>query len=342
MHTPGLRALLPLFALVFALGCVQSVGDGTDIPDLPDQEDEELDETVGDDDDAVADDDDAADPIGDDDDDDPVDDDDATDPVDDDDDDDPVDPVGCEDGFEDNDELAAAASLAPGDFEALTLCDGDDDFYVLPLLAGDYITVDVAFEHAEGDVDVRILDLAEESLAFSTSVSDDESAGVLIEQDGDYFVRVYLYNDAGEVGQDYSLSVDVGDAPEEPEEPEEPPAQPCPDDGFGGTDEMNPAAIGAGTWEALMVCQDEDDWFAVDVAAGQSLTVDLFFADDEGDVDLRVTDPDGATTQSLSVSDDESVTIDPTVAGTHLIRVNLYSDAGTVWGNEYDLAVTVQ
>ncbi len=335
MHGLELRTLLSIFATALVFGCTPIAIDRTDTPDLPEDEDEEEaddDEFVGDDDDD--------DDVQDDDDDevDPTDDDDAA--ADDDDDDDDT-PVGdCMDSYEENDDFASAIAIGLGAFEALTLCDGDDDFYAVSLLAGDYVTVDVSFIDAEGDVDVKLLDSHETQLDSSTSVGDLETVEALIEEDGEYIVRVYLYGDDGEVGQVYDMDIEVGEAPEEPVEP---PAEPCPEDDFIGNDEANPATVTAGTWNDLAVCTGEDDWFAVDVAAGQVLTVDLLFVDDEGDIDLRVVDPDGVPHTSVSVDDNETVTLEDTVAGTHLIRAYLFSDVtGTDVGNLYDLVVTVQ
>ncbi len=253
---------------------------------------------------------------------------------DDDDDDDDDDPVT--DAYESNQDIGSAYPLPMGAHSGLTFCEGDtEDWFALELRAGDYISAEATFIHAEGDVDLKLYDATEFDLAGSTSVSDSESVGAAIETDGTYFVRVYLYGDNGEPGQSYELTVDVGEAPVE-----EPPA-PCPTDAFEGNDEANPMALTVGTYTDLVVCDDIDDWYSITLAEGQELTITAMFLDDEGDIDVRVFAPDGAyVTAGTSVSDDEVVTLTAETAGTYAVRVYLFADAaGTDEGNMYDLDI---
>ncbi|MEZ4436265.1 MAG: hypothetical protein R3F65_28030, partial [bacterium] len=110
----------------------------------------------------------------------------------------------------------------------------------------------------------------------------------------------------------------------------------CPDDdGFEPNDAID-AAVGvdAGLYEGLAVCGD-DDFYAIDVCANGTVTVDLYFVDDDGDVDLAQV-PAGPS--STSTSDDERIVI-----------VNGDADATVTWRvygfngaqNAYAMRVTV-
>ena len=324
MHSLDLRTLLSLCATALFFGCTPVDVRDTGVPALPEGEEEEEEDL-----DEFADDDDATDDevTGDDD---EVTDDDDSQPAGDDDDGTDL----CDDLFEDNDDFGSAAALGVGSWSALTLCDGDMDYYAIDLLAGDYVTVDVDFLNAEGDVDIRLLDASENTLTSSTSVGDGESIERAIATDGTYVLQVLLYGDNGDVGQSYDLAVEVGDAPEVPG------PEPCPIDALEENDtDADASAVAIGETIDLTVCSDDEDWYAIDIAAGLELTVDLLFLDEEGDIDLKVVAPDGTTSTSGSVSDDESVTL-TAVAGTYLVRAYLYADGGSLTGNDYDLVVT--
>ncbi len=78
----------------------------------------------------------------------------------------------------------------------------------------------------------------------------------------------------------------------------------CPDDdGFEPNDDAESAtAVMDGRYEDLAVCGD-DDWYTMEVCAGGTLTIDLYFVDDDGDIDIEVQGgPAGRTG-----SDDERV-----------------------------------
>ena len=64
-----------------------------------------------------------------------------------------------DDQFEDNDsdETPAAAPLGTdGGAATLRLCPGDEDWFSVSLTAGQTVTIDVLFSHAEGDLDVYL------------------------------------------------------------------------------------------------------------------------------------------------------------------------------------------
>ena len=72
------------------------------------------------------------------------------------------------------------------------------------------------------------------------------------------------------------------------------------------------------------------------------LTVDATFLNDEGDIDVLILDATEATlSYGTSVSDNELVTYTATSSETVTVRVFLYADSGTFYGNNYDLSMVI-
>ena len=237
-----------------------------------------------------------------------------------------------DDSYEDNDTDATAAAIGDGVYPGLGACPTDDDYYAVALLTGDEITVDLAFATAEGDIDLELLDPSGALLASSTSITDDESLGpITTATGGDFLVRVFLYSDAGPIaGNAYDMTVTLG-------------AADCIDDAFEDNDtDATPAPVTDGNYPDLGACPADGDYYSIDLLIGDELTVDLGFADDEGDIDLEILDPSLAVVASSgSTDDDESATWTATAGGTHVIRAWLFSDAGLVLGNPYTMDVTL-
>ncbi len=86
------------------------------------------------------------------------------------------------------------------------------------------------------------------------------------------------------------------------------------------------------------VCKDVDDWYKFDLTAGQSITIDLTFTHDDGDIDLKLySDPAAdAVETSGSMDDNEQITFTATDAGTYYLQiVSHYVDEG----NSYTLNI---
>lgn len=101
------------------------------------------------------------------------------------------------DALEENDTQAAQRIITAGTVANLSACDLDDDYYRVTLAAGQTITVALGFAHAEGDVDLYLLDAAGTTRASSLSVDDDESLSFTPTAAGNYTIRVRLYGDLG-------------------------------------------------------------------------------------------------------------------------------------------------
>lgn len=237
---------------------------------------------------------------------------------------------GCiADAFEPNDSLAAARALALGNYGALTLCSGDDDFYAFDLLAGDPLELQVLFLHAEGDLDLELHGPNGQVLASASSASDNELISLIAPADGRYVLRIFMVRDLGpNPGNGYSLDLSLG----------------CGEDRFEPNDSEAAARLLSPpvSEPQLSLCPGNDDFYAVQLTAGQTVQITARFLDDEGDIDLRLIRPSGSTAESASsTSDDETIQHTATETGRYLVRVFLFSDAGRRPGNRYELAITV-
>lgn len=122
-----------------------------------------------------------------------------------------ADAVSCvaacvDDRLEQNDEPAAAVDVTTGSLAGLTACADDYDFFAFSLEAGAALQIDVAFTHAEGDIDVFVLDNELRVVASSTGVTDTEQVVYVADVSGTYYARVFLYSDAGSAGSTYSVT----------------------------------------------------------------------------------------------------------------------------------------
>ena len=240
-----------------------------------------------------------------------------------------------DDGFEDNDSQLSAVTLSSGSTVDLGICPNDDDYYSVPLLVGDELNVDLSFGHADGNIDLEVMDPSYNLVAASYSVTDDEAVGpIVVSADGDHLIRVVLAADSGPLlGNSYDILVDVV-----------PISSICFDDYSEENDSsLTATLVTTGPWPSLMTCEGDDDWFAISLLTGDELTVDVLFNDAEGDIDAQLIDPAGNVVVDGNSGDDNEVLgpVPVTPGGLWLVRVFLLADAGGYAGNGYDMQVAV-
>jgi hypothetical protein len=237
-------------------------------------------------------------------------------------------PECVDDGMEDNDDETLATPVVPGAYPGLVACPEDEDWFVVALELGEHLQVDLSFAHTEGDIDLLIHGPGGDQLAQGTSVTDDESAGATAMEAGAYTIVVYTVD---ELGSDYAMTVAVGEPPE------------CPVDVLEENDGVDaPGTPGPGTWTALTVCKDDEDWYRFSLAVDQVLDVTVTFLTDEGDIDLELYDAAAALVDdSGGIVDIEEISFTATGAGNYDLRVFLY-ESEEAWQNTYDLTVAIQ
>ena len=305
-HT--ILACLLALPLAFLVGC--PVVDDDDVSDDDDSA------TVDDDD--VMDDDDSGT-----DDDDVVDDDDAVDDC-------------IDDALEDNDDEASAAAITPPTND-LVACMDDEDWYTLDLAEGEW-TVILTFLDDEGDIDSDLYDSAGDEVASGGSGSDNEEMQVTVPAGGGtYHLNVYLYAEGDDAtsGNTYTVTTEEYVAPV------------CEnDDAFEDNEtDATAAAITAGNHPGLQVCAFDRDWYSIDLAAGDQITVEILFTNDMGDIDASLMDPNGIDAVNGYSSDDNETmgpyTVEADEGGTWLIDVHLFNDPDEIVGNVYEMNITV-
>jgi len=243
--------------------------------------------------------------------------------------------VGClPDSFEDNDYQAAAAPVTSGEYTGLSACPSDADWYSVDMTSGDELNTAVFFAHADGDVQMRLMDPSGAQVAISNSATDDEFVGPFFATaSGEHRIHVWLASETDPVeGNDYTLYVDLTSTAT------------CVDDSYEENDDAaGGAPVGDGNYPGLAACPTDPDWFLVDLDVGDELTVDVLFAHADGDIDLELRGPAGALLDSsTSTTDEESVgPWTAAVAGAHQVQVWLDSETDAVPGADYEMDVYV-
>ena len=241
--------------------------------------------------------------------------------------------TACTDVYEDNDTSDDAAAVAGGTHADLSACPADEDWYAVTVGGNELIDALLTFTDATGDVDLRLYDATVTQVASATTDSDDERIVYTTPQAGVYYLRAALdgYDGASlTAGNPYSMTLGLGAA--------------CTDT-FEDNDALDaPAPLTPGIHPQLMACPYDEDYYALDLNAGDALQVDARFVHASGDVDLRLYSPAGAqVAKSLSNSDDESLSYAVTAAGAYVLKVALdpYAADDEVPGNGYELEVGV-
>ncbi len=224
-------------------------------------------------------------------------------------------PPQADDAFEENDARATARALPAGVHRDLAC--NDEDWFAVTLGQAGALAVSIDFSHASGDLDLHVVGPAGE-VGRSESTGDREAVDVASLPAGTYHVRVFGYQ--GARGR-YTLTVATMTS-----------TPPSSDDRFEDNDaRATAAALAPGAYPGLR-CED-DDWFAVTLAAESTLEVKLDFRHAEGDLDLEVNDAAGARVgASTSAADGEQVKQDRLPAGTYHVRVYGYRGARATYG----------
>ncbi|RVU46868.1 hypothetical protein EA187_06965 [Lujinxingia sediminis] len=172
----------------------------------------------------------------------------------------------CPDAAYEPNDAAAMATLLTESFVGLSelaICEADDvDIYAVELFGGDDLEVFASFVHAQGDIDLTLYapeqstlaTLGEEGVAGAWSSDDDEAFSYTAEASGFYYLRVESVNGPNT----YDLAVE----------------RICNDvDAFSGNHGLpEAAALVLDVSEAnLQLCNDLEDWFSIEVEAGQSV-----------------------------------------------------------------------
>lgn len=224
-----------------------------------------------------------------------------------------------------NDRQSGATDLGTGgSFDDLSIHDTTDgDYFAIEAEDDEVIEVDASFSHAQGDLDLTLVDDTGALVGSSISVTDGEELSYEPPSDGTYYAVVYGFAGAT---NDYDLTVGTTDLRESGDrlERNDDRATATPLDSGGSYDDLNVS-------HAI-----DEDYFAVETTAGETVTADATFDDAAGDLDMSLMDASGTTVADAdSISDDEHLGYEADSDGTYYVVVYSYEDAT----NDYDLSV---
>lgn len=229
------------------------------------------------------------------------------------------------DAYEPNDDEDSATGAASGASAAdLTMTAGDRDVFRIEVPSAATLSVEVAFSHAAGDLDVELFagSLNSARLANGVSATDDERVEADVDA-GVHYVVVYGYAGATNT---YSINFQLAGESDDVDFPADPAPAPSgaePNDDFGSASLLSAPASLSGV--AIDHSQDVDV-YRVEHAGG-ALRAQLDFVNDSGDLDLFLLDISGAEQARSNGVTDQEVIATPLAAGTYFLRVTGYRGA---------------
>lgn len=232
----------------------------------------------------------------------------------------------CTDAAEPNEDRASAAPLAASE-AGLAVCTGADlDWYAIDVPAGSTVSLLASFDAADGDLDLELYNDLGVRVDGSYRVTAPEE--VLWFNAGAAPVTVYA--------QAYSMSDPQGDGVAYDLELALITAGACVDDGLEPDDDLVSAVpLAPGTTTGHTACEADADWFWIDVAANEQLSVTVNEPDGDGDVSVRFYDVTGA---SIAGPGDTAGLVF-SAAQRVFVEVSLTTDDMYGLGNTYDLVV---
>lgn len=208
-----------------------------------------------------------------------------------------------DDGFEDNDLFGTASPVSQNTYSGLVCA--DDDWYKIYVTSGNILTVNIAFTHSLGDLDLKLWQTESSQLNFSLSTNNWERVTYEITTTGYYYVQVYRYTGSGS----NSYTMTLGIAPSST------------DDIYEQNDVLEDAkTLLAGSYSSL-VCADAD-WFKIDVPAYSTLRVTVTFSSSGDDLYLKIYFASGNVAGVGEISSGtNTASIEVTEGGIYYIKV---------------------
>ena len=240
--------------------------------------------------------------------------------------------LNCEDEpGEPNDSIAQSVnSPVSAGTRHFALCGTDDiDYYQITAVANMRTIVDVLFLDNEGNINASLLSLDGTTLDSSSSYDDNEQLHYDAGDSDETLVILIERSPYGitEEQQEYSLVIKTEELPD------------CQDGYEPNNNEAQAALITAGTFNPSICDDSDDDWYAIDLPSGGSISASITFTDNDGDLDLQLLKAGGTSLDSSGgTSDSEHVSKSGLASGMYYIKVHPYSSDGA---QPYQLVVDV-
>jgi len=169
--------------------------------------------------------------------------------------------AGPDDAQEPNDSCATARALAAGTYSGLVVKRLNEDWYALPVPVGSTLTVSMTFTHANGDVDVQLLNACGGAVAVDRNANTNNESFTYVNNSASstVYMRVYL---GADTRNDYSLTFSTSIAVPSNDECTGATAIGNGTSAFNTTTATNSAvAIPASCDEGAGVAMNKDVWF---------------------------------------------------------------------------------
>ena len=246
--------------------------------------------------------------------------------------------ANTDDAYEENDTQDGASSALAG--AGVALSDGfgvgvqsDDDWYVIrPDPQVPLVIVRATFTHDDGNIDLQVFNSEGGIIGTGVSSSDDEFVSIELHGESLFYVRVF----GDDAGNSYDLVYE--ELTEDAYEENDSIAAAYELTGFNGV--LISEIEGSGV-------NNDNDFFFYDVPEGSgSLDIEMFFINEEGDLDMELFDSNGSRiAQSLGVNDFEQIVILPDDQGgtlnTGVYTLRVYGFRGATQ-SAYNLRITVE
>lgn len=167
------------------------------------------------------------------------------------------------DELEPNDTPAKAVLVGEGEFNDLTVCPGDQDYFRLEIPSGTTLSALVDHSVAQGDLDLFLLGSDGNTVLSQAQTStDDEVLSSSIPQGGTHYLRVQGFNGSA---AGYNLVVTYDKQSEV-----------CLEDSFAPNQYEDEAVMTpASKYGQLTACPGKSDWFAIGLNGGETLQVEV-------------------------------------------------------------------
>ncbi len=240
--------------------------------------------------------------------------------------------VSCvDDAYEDNDFMSTSLPVLGNLSETgLKMCAdpdsgwADEDWYRVSVGTTTLSLFEILFQHGSGDLDLELYSSAGSMIASSLTVTNNESIMECLPA-GDYYVSVYSWD--LNLNQTYAMNFDLLE-------------NGCcaPDILESNDDWQNAMPVMTGdAVDDLSICEGDEDWYSIDLNAGDLMMVYLFFDQltMDQDLDLYVYDTDGTTNltpccdpnNGQSGTSDEELLFEAPATGTYYVQVVGYENS---------------
>jgi len=209
--------------------------------------------------------------------------------------------VIIDDEFEPNNDFSSAAEISPSGYSSLKC--NDDDWFRVWIDSGNHFKFEIHFDNLSGNLDLQLYDNnpTPNFLTGSYSMDDYEAVSWTAGYSGYYYIRIFNYGDFN----NYDMNVYFIYDKYEPND-----------------EDWDAIEIYKGYHRHLW-CRD-DDWYKVWINSGEQLSVDIFFNNDSGNLDLQLYNNNptpSLLTGSYTPDDDEKISWSTGYSGYYLIKV---------------------